>query len=517
MEYLEFISEFFNHNKIDSNSINLVIELFDISRDISFLLEDNLNIKEAYSSESMSEIRNRFIQDQKEELNKFINNLLSLKTISNENTLRVIELLISSNKLAENQLNTTQVITKESLIFKHENNRKLILLALNKEKEIEERFKINNKSYIIQNLKNLLNKLINICMLGPNPSLKELKDKIDKDYNSLDFDYLEKINESTLNEVKNNKNNINTKEEAHAFLNVLYKLNSAHNKPINNHEDILKIRELEERIYSLNLYNYLEKSQNSDRLKPYNLLLKEQLETIYIEVDSIEKRKKYLSTLSNMLNTITSLNEKIKPLKVGNGIFDYNVESFDSVKTIKMENNIKWVMYRRGTQTSYSIIENREIILRELDYWEKETNSGFDRYDKEDLIKKIDEILNFIKLYYKYRSYIMYMEVSNKIFNFEGSKNALNKDKKALDEVKEHLMKNIENIKILGMSYYEKEIDIENLLSKYTNIEKEVIFSSIIPSDGIGRCIESFEMLKIIYGLEYVRNNIIAFENKKEN
>ncbi len=515
MEYFEFLNEFLNENSIDSTSIPIVIELLEISRDIAFLLADNSNIKESYLKDNYKELRNTFIKTQIEELSKSISNLNSLKSVTEENNTKIANLLIESNEKALRTLNNILSFpntTNESLVFKHENNRKRMLLNLNKARELKENLKRNNKANLLQNLNKLILDLLNTYRFGPNPSLNTIKEQIEKEYNVLDIEYLKNINESTIEQIIKDKETITNKDDALKYLNKLYNLNSNHQKPIINDSELLRIRELEERIYSLNLMNYLEKSENNEELKTYNVLLKGQLEVLYLEVDSKEKRVIYLNTLSNMLNTINSLNEKLKPLRVSNGIFDYSVDFFDSVKTIKTDGSRKWIRYKKGTINNYSLIENREVITRELDYWKKQINSGFDRYDKGEFYKQVEETFNFIKLYYKYRSYIMYLEVSNKLFNFNDSTKLINKDKKKLDELRDYLMNKVADFRIKGIPYYKKEIDPEKYFSKYSLLERKVIMASIIPKDGIGRCIESYEMLKIIYGEEYVKDNINAFE-----
>lgn len=520
MEYFEFLTDFFNQNEIDFESVPVVTELFEIFMNISFLLEDNNNIKEIYSKDNINNLRNEFIKDQIKKLNIAINNFSSLKSMVEGNHLKVVNTLIEFCNKTMKKLNDYLSIPNkdnESLVFRHENNRKRVLINLNKKKELEEKLRRKDKTDLIQNLSRVMLNLVNIYRFGSNPSLSEIKSKINKIFSYLDLDYLREINELNIEELIKDKDKERNKEQSLKYLNDLYMLNAHHQKPIIDTPDLLKIRELEERIYSLSLFNYLEKSSNNDELKTYYVLLKGQLEVLYIDVDNIEKRKIYLTTLSNMLNTITSLNEKLKPLKVSNGIFDYNVENFDSVKTIKTDGNRKWIRYKKGNVNNYSLIENRETITRELDYWKKEMNSGFDRWDKGDFYKDVEETFNFIKLYYKYRVYIMYLEVSNKLFQFKDSSKMINKDKNVLNELKDYLMKKIENLRIRGISEWKKEIDPERYFAKLPKLNRRVIIESIIPKDGIGRCIESSEMLKIIYGEAYVVNNISSFERKTDS
>lgn len=518
MEYFEILINFFNQNKIDLESIPLVIDFFKIAINVSFLLEDNLNIKEIYLKEDINTFRNEFIKKEINGLNEIINNLKSLKSLLQGENLKIINILIEFCNESLKKLNKYLSIPsqdKESLIFRHENNRKKVLINLNKKREIENKLKRRNKADLLQSLSKVLLDLISNYRFGVNPSLNEIKQRINKVYSNLDKEYLKNINEITFDELKKLKDNNFSKAEALKYVNDLYRLNALHQKPIIDEPELLKIRELEERIYSLNLYNYLEKSGNNDELKTYNILLKGQLEVLNIDVDSLEKRKIYLNTLSNMLNTITSLNEKLKPLKVTNGIFDYNIENFDNVKTIKIDGNIKWIRYKKGNINNYSIIENRETIKRELDYWKKEMASGFDRWDKGDFFKDVLETFNFIKLYYKYRSYIMYLEISNKLFNFEDSDKMINKDKKELYELKEYLIKKVEELKTKAVFEWNNEESLERSLSRLTELNRKVIKESLIPKDGIGRCIESYEMLKIIYGEAYVINSITLFERRK--
>lgn len=519
MEYFEFLTDFFNQNKIDLESIPIVIELFEISSTISFLLEDNYNIKEVYSKDNGNDLRNDFIKNQIKELNTTITNFNSLKSVVEDDNLKIVNALIESSNKTLKILNDYLSIPnkdKESLIFRHENNRKRILIGLNKKKELEEKLKRKNKTSLLQNLSKVMFDLVSNYRFGPNPSLNDIKTKIDKVYSYLDIDYLRDINESNIEELIKNKDKERNKEQALKYLNDLYRLNAHHQKPIIDTQESLKIRELEERIYSLNFFNYLEKSSNNEELKTYHVLLKGQLEVLYIDVDSEEKRKIYLSTLSNMLNTITSLNEKLKPLKVSNGIFDYSVENFDSVRTIKIDGNRKWIRYKKGNINNYSLIESRETITRELDYWKKEMSSGFDRWDKGSFYNDVEETFNFIKLYYKYRTYIMYLEVSNKLFQFNDSSKMINKDKRVLNDLRDYLMKKVEDLRIKGISEWNTETDPEKYFSKLTELNRRVLIESIIPKDGIGRCIESYEMLKIIYGESYVINNINSFERKKD-
>lgn len=523
MEYFEVFSEFFHTNKIDSNLISIFSELFEISCDIAFLLDDNYNIRESYSKNDLNElktIRESFIKKEIDNLNKSLTNLMVLKSTSEGDVLKLINSLILSKEKSLKKQNETLSFpnfTKESLIFKHENNRKLLLLNLNKLREIESKLKRENKASFLHDLKILIEKLVNLYRFGSDISIGEIKKKINMEYSYLDIEYLRNINEKTVEEIVSEKENIDTKEKALKYLNKLYSLNANHQKPIINNAELIKIRDLEERIYSLNLYEYLAKSENNVELRTYNVLLKGQLESLYIEVDNEEKRKQYLNSLSNTLNTITSLNEKLEPLKVSNGIFDYNIENFDSVKTIKIDGKKKWIRYKRGNKNNYSLIENREIIMRELDYWKKEMDSGFDRWDRGNFYKDVEETFNFIKLFYKYRSYIMYLEVSNKLFKFNDSSKKIIKDKKTLNELRDYLMEKVSNFRIKGITYWKSDITPEDYFSKYAEYDRKVIIESILPKDGIGRCIESYEIFKIIYGDSYVKENINEFETKSNN
>ena len=110
----------------------------------------------------------------------------------------------------------------------------------------------------------------------------------------------------------------------------------------------------------------------------------------------------------------------------------------------------------------------------------------------------------------------MYIEVTNKLFKFKDSTKMIEKDKKILYELRDYLIDNVGELRTKGVSSWKLEFDPEKYFSKYTELERRVIIESMLPKDGIGRCIESYEMLKIIYGESYVRDNINSFERNGE-
>lgn len=525
MEYFEILNDFFSNNKIDPSIVPYIIELFELNRNVVFLGEENRNLSDLYKLDDINLIksnRSTFIELENKKLEKFISELKSLKTVTNEESYGLIDELISDKERFKERIDNKDFKEenideyKRLLVYNFENNRRKILLSCSKIKDLESKFEKLNKKELYDDLNDVLNSLKIKSRFDSEDSFLVLLSKLEEEKGKLDLDYLKSLGlDNEIEEITNYRDKIFNKEDAIKYLNIMLDLSIKHSRPLLNNQNMLNIAALEQRLFLKNIYSYFDKIKEHPELKPYYILLENQISDLNKDVTSEKDQEKYLNNILSIFETTDSLNINAQPLKVERAMLNYDA-SHDVVKTILLEKDMKFVEYKKGDSHLYSIVENREVIQRDLDYWKKELDFGFDRYDKGDFYKEVYETLNLLKFYYRFKNYVVYSEVSNKSFNIPSSIEMTNKDKTELDTFRRFINEKMDSLRTRGIDYWKEENNPNIYFSKKSEIDQEIIFKCIIPENGIGREISTSEMLKSIYGKELVESTLKTLEDKKE-
>ncbi len=514
MEYFEILNDFLNNNKIDSKFIPYIVELFELNRDIVFLGDENRNIKKLYELDNLDIIiseRKSFIESEIGKIEKYISELRGLKTVIDSEDIKLIDGIILDKERFKDKIkselerkNSNDISEcKKKMIFCYENNRKNIFLRYSKLKEIKYKFEKNNRVELFHDLEELIQSLKIKTRVEDENSFLILMNKIEEELKQLDEEFLKKMDSHLeIDRFNRAKEQVREKKEALSLLSELFDFNDKYSKPLSDDQNIIKIAMLEHRLSSRDIHVFFEKIKEHPELRPYYEVLNNQFKIIEEDIETVQDQERYLTILFSILNTISSLSPKLIPLKVNKGIFEYR--TFDGVKTISKENEDKVVKYESESGNLYSIIEDRLLLIRELDYWKKEMDYGFDRYDKGDFYEEIKNVFNLVKFYYRFRNYIVYCETANKQFDLKDSKIQIDKDKAELKKIEEFVLPIMDSIRLKGIDYWKEEKTPDIYFSKHSDIERKILFDCIVPRDGVGREINSPEMLKMIYGEERV-------------
>lgn len=525
MECYEILNNFFNNYRIDIKLIPQVIELFSLRGNILYLSSSNKNIRDSYlkeSNESTLNDRRLFYTNELAGIERNIYELRSLKQVNEEYNHGFLDGLIKERENIKEKILKEQSLLndeniKKFLLFNYENNRKNILLSYLKIKDLEFDFERQNKSDLFKKLNSVIKDIYINSRFSKDETYQSLMEKIELEKNKLDFEYMKKIKMTDeIDLLSTYKDKISNKDEALSFLNDLYEISAKASKPLSNNDIFMKISEHEHRLFSLNIYSYLEKTIDHDELKTYYVILKNQLDSLNKDINSEEDQKEYLKNMNLMLNTIQTLNNKTKPLQVEKNIFEIN-SSFERVQILKEDPPKKYIRYEKEGKHYYSIVENKENIYSELSYWKEQMNYGYDRYYKDNFYKEVEDTFNLTKFYYRFRSLIIYSNVLKKETHDDSS--ILNDENiKQFDYIKEYLIDKIDELKIKGKEYWKKDVTPKIYFSNMEENDKDIIYNGIIPENGIGREIGSEEMLKSIYGVNHVREFIVSYiSDIKEN
>lgn len=525
MEYFEILNDFISNNRIDPILIPYIVKLFEINRDLVFWGEENRVIKkmhEQHDPKTIATERLSFINSEITKIDNYILELRSLKTIITGQDTKLIDDLISDKEKFKEKLKQELTLTSETdlskiktkLEYNYENNRKNILLGYSKIKEIKYKFEQLSKLDLFNDLEKVIREIRIKSRINEDESFLTLMAKIEKEYKDIDKEYLNRINYSDeVERFDNPREHVTEKKDTYGFLSDLFDFNDKYSKPLSINPNIIKIAMLEHRVYANDIHVFFEKVKENPELRPYYEILDNQFNIINKDIEKESDQELYLNTLLSLFDTIKSLKTKLVPLKVNKGIF--SDRTYNQAKIVSTQSEGKVVKYKDGEFNVYSIVEDRFELLKELDFWDKEINYGFDRYNKDDFYEEVKETFNLIKFYYRFSNYILYNETSNKIFNMEDSKIAIEKDKNNLNKIKEFLTNNLEKIRLKGMDHWKTEKSPDIVFSKLSDLEKKILFECIIPKDGIGREIRSPEMFKLIYGEERVTEIISEHERIK--
>ncbi len=521
MECYEILNNFLNDYKIDIKLVPQAVELFSLSGNILYRSFDNKNIRDSFLKDNEYDTlndRKNFYSNELVIIEKNIYELRSLKQVNEEYNHELLSGLIREReilkeKVLKDQQSLSTNNTKDSLIYIYDNNRKNILLSYLKIRELELSFERHNNGDMFKKINSVIKEIFIHSRISKDETFQSLLEKIELEKDKLDFEYMKKIRMNDEAEsILNYKEKILNKEDAITFLNDLYDISARTSKPLSNKEIFMVISELEQRLFSLNIHSYLEKTMDHEELKSYYIILKNQLAAMNKDVTSEKDQNEYLNNMNSMLNTIQTLNNKTKPLQVDKNIFDVN-NSFVEVQTLKEDSSKKYIRYKKDEKYYYSIVENKDNVLNEFNYWKEQMNYGYDRYYKDNFYKEVEDTFNLIKFYYKFRSLVTYSEVLMKDSNI----NILSEDNnKQFEDVKTHLTIKLEELRIKGKDYWKKEVTPKIYYSNMQEIDKDIIFNAIIPENGIGREIGSEEMLKSIYGVDHIREFIMSYIGEKK-